>query len=255
MRKLLLLGAIFLSQLVTTQVQGFEVEGRVAYLYPTEKNIRETYGKNGFAEYQIEVGMPLDFLGDCCCDSPIAGFFNVSYFEKSRHQRCRFEKHFEQTVPTTPLACKGDTDDDLFKCLGSKNKIEHWLITAGAKYYFECFECIRPYLGFGIGAAGVRLRERTRDIRDLNGSNVILIEDVGHHRNKDRNGRWGFALLAKSGIEYDITCNIFLDAFVDYSHSWFSKEHKKKHSEFSGNRHRNTDFGAVKAGLGLGYRF
>lgn len=252
MRKLLLMGAIFLSQLVTTQVQavleGFEIEGRVAYLYPTERRIRDDFGKNGWAEYQLEVGMPLNFFDDCGCDSPIVGFFNASYFEKRKHLRCHFKN--ESTVPPE-LLC---TDDF---CPRSKARIEHWLLTAGAKYYFTCFECIRPYLGFGIGAAGLRRREH---FRNLNGPNVILVEEQGRERH--RNDKWGFALLAKSGLEYDITCNIFLDLFVDYAHSWFSRERRghKHHDdgECSSGRcssRRNNDFGAIKTGLGIGYRF
>jgi opacity protein-like surface antigen len=241
MRKLLLLGAIFLSQLVTTQVQGFfegfEIEGRVAYLYPTDKRIRDVYGKNGFAEYQVEAAMPLNFLGDCCCDTPLVGFFNASYFQKRGHARCRFET--EAAIPST--IC---TDDF---CLRNKTRIEHWLLTAGAKYYFECFECIRPYLGFGLGAAGVRLREH---FRDGNSSNVTILDPTITSSGRNRNDRWGFAILAKSGIEYDLTCNIFLDGFVDYSYAWFSRDHKGDCSS-----KRRLDTGAVKAGLGLGYRF
>lgn len=240
MRKLLLMGAIFLSQLATTQVQavfeGFEIEGRVAYLYPTTKNIREVFGKNGWAEYQLEVGMPLNFLGDCCCDSPFVGFFNASYFERSARIRC----HFDRGVSIDPsILC-----NDEF-CLRSKSKVEHWLLTAGAKYYFSCFECIRPYIGFGIGAAGIHHRER---FHNGNGPNVVLFEEQPRERHK--NEKWGFAILAKSGLEYDITCNIFLDAFVDYSYSWFSRDHKRGCES----RH-NLDVGALKTGLGIGYRF
>jgi hypothetical protein len=240
MRKLLLLSAIFLSQLVTSQVQAFDVEGRVAYLYPTEKRIRDAFGKNGTAEYQVEVGVPLDFLGDCFCDSPIAGFFNASYFQESHRARCRFAS----AIPEAMLAT--------LPCISNKHKLEHWLITGGAKYYFECFECIRPYLGFGIGAGGARIRSHGRI---ENAPNVILIEPEHHERrSKDR---WGFAILAKSGIEYDLTCNLFLDGFVDYGYTWFTKD-KKKHdcgtTTCSSNR-KNLDLGAVRAGLGLGYRF
>lgn len=240
MRKLLLLGAIFLSQLVTTQVQavleGFEIEGRVAYLYPTERENRDVFGKNGWAEYQLELGMPLNFLGDCCCDSPWVGFFNASYFERKAHIRC----HFENSVGIA----LDDVCDAGF-CLRSRAKIEHWLLTGGVKYYFSCFECIRPYIGFGIGAAGIRHREH---FPNGNADNVVFFEEQPNERH--HNDKWGFAILAKSGLEYDITCNIFLDAFVDYSHSWFSRDHRGECSS-----RRNMDVGALKTGLGIGYRF
>lgn len=246
MRKLLLMGAILLSQLVsTTQVQAIEVEGRVAWLIPTEKRIRDVYGKSGYPEYQLEVATALGDCCDCCCGMPITAFVNVSYFEKTGHTRCKFEN---STLPQAVL----DSLCEESGCFRNKSKLEHWLITGGAKYYFDCFECIRPYLGFGLGAGGARFRDHSRN---LNGPNVIVFEEQPRERHNRE--KWGFAILAKSGIEYDVTCNIFLDAFLDYSHTWFSKE--KRHCTLadgssSSSRH-SLDFGAVKLGLGVGYRF
>lgn len=238
MRKLLLMGAIFLSQLVTTQVQAIDIEARVAYFYPQDKRVRDVFGKNGWPEYQLEVSTPLDFLGDCCCNTPFVGFFNASYFEETGHVRCRFDKGVD-------LPQDFCNNNDF--CKRNKSRIEHWLLTGGLKYYFDCFECVRPYLGFGIGAGGVRVRDH---FRNLNGPNVVIVDEEinEHHRNRD--GKWGFAILAKSGIEYDITCNFFLDGFIDYSYTWFEREHKR-HCESS---HR-LDTGGIKIGLGLGYRF
>jgi len=197
MKKFLLLSAIFLSQFITTEIQGsnngsingsnFDIEGRVAYQYPTTERLRDVYGKNGWAEYQIEASMPFSFLWSSCCGSPCkspcispwVGFFNVGYFQKRNHPKCH------------PTRLCGE---DGF-CPHSKAKMESWLLTAGAKYYFDCFRCIRPYLGFGIGAQGVRHKDSSQF---KIGSN--------HFHERSRTDKWGFAVLAKSGIEYEIMC-------------------------------------------------
>lgn len=226
MRKFLLLSAIFLSQLVTSQVQAFDVEARVAYFLPQDHRLRDLYGKNGFPEYELEFSMPLNMCCDCSCNW--VSFFNLGYTTKKGHVRCHFED-------STPIVVGDQTFslDDCFGdvCLRNKTKVEQWTLNLGAKYFFDNCGCFRPYLGFGLGAANVRFKDDSPFVR--------------HNTDK-----WGFALLAKSGVEYDITCNIFTDLFLDYSYNYFCKEHSR-----GCNSTRSINTGGLKLGLGLGYRF
>ncbi len=198
MNKILLFFFLALCQIATSE--AFEVEARVAYFYPQDKRIRDLYGKNGFANYQIEAAMPLDCCCDCACNWDI--FTNLGFYEKS-----------------------GRTS-----CLDSKTKVTNWTLNFGVKRFFDMCECFRPYLGLGAGAAHVKFHDQSEFVRQ--------------HTN-----RWGVALLVKSGVIYDITCNFFLDAFVDYSYEWYNF-----HSR-SGVTVRNVNTGGLKTGLGLGYRF
>ena len=90
--------------------------------------------------------------------------------------------------------------------------------------------CFRPYLGFGIGFAHVRFHDQSPFVRA-------------------RTNRWGFAILAKSGLRYDVTCNFFLDFFLDYAYNHFDFPCVR------GVSIRNVNTGGVKIGLGLGYQF
>lgn len=193
---------LFLAFCQIASSEAFEIEARAAYFYPQEKRIRDLYGKNGFANYQIEAAMPFDYLNDCYCSCDWDLFTNVGYYEKSGHT----------------------------SCLNSRTTVNNWTINFGVKRYFDMCECFRPYLGLGIGAAYVKFHDRSDFVRQ--------------HTNE-----WGFALLAKSGIIYDITCNFFLDAFIDYSYEWY--DFKKKSCVST----KNVNTGGLKTGLGLGYRF
>ncbi len=116
-------------------------------------------------------------------------------------------------------------------CTHDHTCVTNWTLNFGAKRYFNVCELFRPYLGFGIGAAHVRFHDESSFVK--------------RHIHK-----WGVAVLAKSGLRYDLTCNLFLDLFADYSYSWF---------DFKCNRRcvnvRNVNTGGLKLGLGLGYQF
>lgn len=181
-------------------MQAFDVQGRVAYYYPEDNRMRNIYGKKGWAEYEIEASTPLMCCCECSCDWEY--FANLGYFEKSGRSTC----------------------------LNDKTKVTNWAFNIGVKRYFDIFECVRPYLGLGAGAAHVRFHDQSDFVRQ-------------HTK------RWGVAILAKSGFQYDLTCNMFLDLFADYSYHWFNFQHH------SGVTVRNVNTGGLKLGLGLGYKF
>lgn len=116
-------------------------------------------------------------------------------------------------------------------CLHNKTRVQNWAFNFGVKRYFDTCTCFRPYLGLGGGFAHVEFNDRSPFVK----------------RHIDR---WGGALLAKSGIKYDISCHVFVDLFVDYGLNWYSSKHSRE-----GVRTRSIDTGGVKAGLGLGYQF
>lgn len=181
-------------------LQSFEVEARVAWFLPQDSRIRDIYGKNGFAEYELEASMPLPCCCECSCDWDL--FTNLAYYDKKGHS----------------------------SCLHDKTRVDNWTLNFGVKRYFDICECIRPYLGLGAGAAYARFHDDSPFV---------------HQHVK----RWGAALLVKSGLKYDLTCNVFLDLFADYSYAWFNFH---KHS---GVTTRNANTGGLKLGAGLGYQF
>ncbi len=121
-------------------------------------------------------------------------------------------------------------------CEEYSTKMTNWALNFGVKRYFSgCLPCFfddfRPYLGFGIGFARVKFNDRSPFVRN--------------HISK-----YGFALLGKLGFEYQITCNLFLDLFADYSGNWFRSPHS---NGCTTTRCINT--GGLKLGAGIGYRF
>lgn len=198
MKKLLLFLMCAFTQI--TSVEAFDVEARVAYFIPEDDRLRKIYGKNGFAEYEIEASMPMSCCCECACDWDY--FFNVAYYEK-----------------------KGRSS-----CLHNKTKIEDLAFNLGVRRYFDICECMRPYLGLGAGVVGVRFHDHSPFV-------------------KQRTEKWGASLLVKSGVRYDITCNIFVDLFADYCYHWFNFHNNKCLAT------RNVNTGGFKIGVGLGYGF
>ena len=115
-------------------------------------------------------------------------------------------------------------------CLNNKTEVNNLAITFGVKRYFDTCTCFNPYLGLGVGFAHVNFHDHSPFVKE--------------HIN-----RWGTAILVKSGIKYDITCNIFLDLFLDYAYDWFTFKHRCCGST------RNLSTGGINVGLGLGYQF
>lgn len=199
MKKLIFLTLCLLSQMAS--LQAFDIEGRVAYFYPLDNRMRDVYGKNGWAEYEIEVSSPLNLCCDCSCDWDM--FFNTSYF-------------FEKGRST---------------CLRDHTNVSNVAFNFGIKRYFDFCSSFRPYFGLGVGFAHVHFHDDSPFV-------------------KNNINRWGLAVLVKSGIRYDFTCNLFADLFFDYAYNRY--EFKKSCCCVSRN---DIDTGGLKVGLGLGYHF
>lgn len=222
MNKIFLCALLFLSSLTTAH--ALDIEGRVAYFLPQNHHIKSIYGSHGIPEYEVEVSQPLNslfavypFNSLFCmdpCNQSWTMFGNFSYFQKCGHSR----------------RCGDSTFSDFRR---NSTKMNNWALNFGVKRYFDnCFiSCLRPYLGLGIGFAHVKFNDHSRY--------------VNQHIH-----RYGFALLAKFGFEYDITCNLYLDFFADYASNWFSAPRSKRC-----NATNRVNTGGFKTGLGIGYRF
>jgi outer membrane protein len=177
----------------------YSLQGRIAWFQPTDSHMRRVYRHN-WADYEFELETPLH------CHWSL--WLNGSYYDQ-----------------------KGRSLG-----LGDSTRVKHQAYNLGVKHYFHFLsqkplsQRMRPYLGFGMGAAQVRFHDESTFV-------------------SQHTSRWGFALLAKAGIELDLSCNFFLDGFVDYTYEWF---HFKKHTGVS--RH-DINPGGVKVGAGIGYKF
>lgn len=187
---------------------------RAAYFRPQSSKLRDHYAKN-WVEWQLEANMRF------CCDW--AGWLNVGYSHKSGHH-----KH--------QCGCP----DEIVGCIArgsefQKNKLRTRIIpiTVGFKRYFcSCWECVTPYLGFGVGTAYAHLKNKEN----------FGSESCSDHHKKSK---WGWALALKSGFEWDITQCIYSDFFLDYD--WIHVNHM-------GHGH-DSQLGGLKLGAGLGWRF
>lgn len=200
MKKLVAFLLLILAQ--TASSEAFDIQARVAYFVPQDNRVRHIYGKNGFAEYELEASMPMMCCCECACNWDY--WTNLSFYEKKGHTNCFHDR----------------------------TKITNWTWNFGVKYYFDIWECVRPYLGVGVGAAHVRFHDESPFVRN-------------HVK------RWGAAFLGKAGLKYDLTCNLFLDIFADYAYNWFNFHHNHR----SGVEKRNVNTGGWKLGLGVGYQF
>lgn len=116
--------------------------------------------------------------------------------------------------------------------LGDKTRVSIVPISAGVKYLLWPCECIRPYVGAGIAYTYLN----TWDDSDF----------VRRHVKK---GTIGFVI--KSGAYVDLSCNFFLDCFLDYYY-----QRMNFHSDpDAGVQRHSVDVGGFKAGVGLGYAF
>jgi hypothetical protein len=208
MKKTLVFTMLLWVQLTT--LQGVAVIGRAACEFPQMDTFRSVYGNSGIVNGELEASIPLqDFL------SPDSDLFKWSEL---------------------PLwSCWGNlsyfTKCGQFTYLKETTQVTNWSLNFGLKRYFydECD--IRPYYGFGIGAAHARFEEHS----------IYVREEIN---------MWGFAFLAKLGVEYEFYPSVFLDLFIDYSYNGFGRL-RSKHGVGT----RNTNTGGIKAGAGLGWRF
>lgn len=232
MKKSISLLILFLG--CVTSVWGLDVEVRVAGLIPQDKNIRSVYHSAMYVEYELEASIPLQCIMSChptlCHLRNWSDWFawgNLSYYNK--HGR----SHGKTISTVDPCVLQGldaatigalNNNGVSNRCFEESSEISNWTLNVGLKYIFCREYCFQPYLGFGLGAAYVRFRDHS-----------IYVKQEIH--------QCGISLLAKSGVEYALMCNLFLDFFADYSFNWL--------------KHCSRDFntGGFKIGLGLGYRF
>lgn len=106
-----------------------------------------------------------------------------------------------------------------------------WALNVGIKHYFCSSGPLIPYLGMGLGAAWVRFNDNSLHVRH-------------------QIDQWGFAFLVKSGIEWNLCYDYFLDFFLDYAYEHFHGPNRKK-----GIGTRSINTGGIKVGLGLGYHW
>lgn len=93
----------------------------------------------------------------------------------------------------------------------------------GYKYLFQTCRCFTPYVGLGISVGG------------------IWIDNKLFCCGKDKGSKASVGAIVKSGVYYNLTENLYLDFFVDYSY---------QPVKF----HKTVDLGGVKTGIGLGLR-
>lgn len=227
---------LFILCLLLSQVgsvKAFEVEARGAYFIPQDHRIRDFFD-HGFGEWEVEVAAPLNF--NCLCGFDLEAFINFSYYDKSGHSKFKCE---------TCSSCSQMTD--IPSCLDSnpcghkhKVKVTNWALNFGLKHYFDLCQCgcgferFHPYVGFGLGFDRVKFNNHSHFVK--------------RHQEKT-----AFALLAKSGIKYDLTCNFFIDIFADYAWSHF-RFHSKRSEEGCVKGH-SLNVGGWKFGGGIGFCF
>lgn len=114
-------------------------------------------------------------------------------------------------------------------CLRHHTNINSWAMNFGVSKFFDCGWCLKPYLGIGIGAGHAQFHDKSPYVhRDIS--------------------RWGFSALAKSGVQYEMNCNWFIDLFADYAYNHIGSK-KPRH----GTRTHKVNVGGGKLGIGIGY--
>jgi len=120
------------------------------------------------------------------------------------------------------------------RSIGEKNKTEITLIPVafGLKYLW-CCDCFNPY----IAAGPLFTHMKTDD------HSPYVIK---------KNEKWGYGATAKVGTLYYIWCNLFLDAFINYSYMCIGFDHVPSDKPVV--RH-DADLSGFSFGGGLGYSF
>jgi opacity protein-like surface antigen len=104
--------------------------------------------------------------------------------------------------------------------LHSHTRISLVNFSLGIKYPYQISEDFKAYGGIGPSFGSVFVKNRMRDYRK-------------------KTSRFAMGGVLKTGIRYEINCDVFLDLFFDYLYQ----------------RCFHKDIGGCKLGLGVGYRF
>lgn len=114
--------------------------------------------------------------------------------------------------------------------LCDRTKMQLIPLAIGAKYFMPS-QCSDMYFGLGVQA----LRLKT-----INCSSFVTQCIT----------KWGFGIIAKLGVYYDLPCDWFLDFFIDYSVARFSRD-----VCCNGVVPLKVNLDGALFGAGLGYRF
>ena len=114
--------------------------------------------------------------------------------------------------------------------LGDRTHIRLLPLNIGIKYIHDLTPCLHFYGGFGVCYTWLRIE-----------NDSILLPRVIEKQN------WGG--VSKGGVQYDITCNTFIDLFMDYFYQPFS------FPDFNTADGTSRNLGGYKVGAGLGVRF
>lgn len=108
-------------------------------------------------------------------------------------------------------------------CEGAKTRIDIYDISLGLNYIYPFCNCFEAYAGIGSSLSSVVLKNKS----------------CCFHEKKSK---LAAGIVLKSGIVYYLSCQIFLDLFVDYLYQPV-------------NFHHRVDVGGVKIGGGIGWKF
>jgi opacity protein-like surface antigen len=142
MKKTLLLSAFLLH--LTPMIHAFDVELRAAYFNPQDRHIRQIYGNNGLAEFEIELANPV-------INKHWAVWGNISYYRK--HGRSA--------------------------CLHDKTHISNWAVTSGLKYYLCRSDPLSPYIGLGAGFDNVHFNNHSSYVQSIDQWGIATLAKSG----------------------------------------------------------------------------
>jgi len=182
------------------------VQGRVAYFHPESDRMRRFYD-DSWVDYQLELSSRFS--------SDWGGWVNLAYTQDKGHSKVK------------SLSCH-QSDGKEYE---ARTYAKILPINIGIKRYFCHDRCFRPYIGAGVGAVYVRIRNKYDYVERLE-------------------SRWGVATLLKLGMEYDLTRCVFIDAFADWATHFVNYDKKR-----GNNSQKHPQTGGLKLGMGIGYHF
>lgn len=177
---------------------------------------------------------------DCCNSLELLPELRVSYFYPTHH---RFRKIYgegglysaefsmQAWRELYPFASVGYFHKS-GRSIGFHNRTDITIvpISLGLKYIYP-MDCISPYLGLGVLGGYVHTHDHGSTVRS-------------------KISRWGIGGIAKGGFLAYVTCDLFLDFFVDYGYLPVDYHHHQ-----AGVFSHDANISFISTGAGLGYRF
>lgn len=197
LKKLLLL--VVSTGSLSLMARDIFLEFKGAYFRPTNCVFKHIY-HNGGALFGPELTVQM------CEDRNWYGFFSVDYFRKHGNSLGLCTPTTVQLIP----------------------------IVFGAKYFFDCFECVDLYAGLGFEAMNVRTKDCSTTVQQ-------------------KISKWGYGGIAKLGAYYYLPCNFLIDLFIDYNFVNAGKD--SCNNLICGTQRYKAHINGPIFGAGLGYRF